>query len=47
MSSGGFRSESLSTETETKIEVLHLATHKTRHYLYAVLGHVYFFPNIV
>jgi len=28
MSSGGFRSESLSTEAEIKIEVLHLATHK-------------------
>ena len=27
MSSGGFRSESLSTEAETTIEVLHLATH--------------------
>jgi len=38
MSSGGFRSESLSTEAETTIELLHLATHKPRHYLYAVLG---------
>ena len=38
MSSGGFRSESLSTEAETTIGVLHLATHKTRHYLYAVLA---------
>lgn len=38
MSSGGFRSKSLSTEAVTKIEVLRLATHKPRHYLYAVLG---------
>jgi hypothetical protein len=37
MSSGGFRNESLATEAETKIEVLHLATHEPRHYLYAVL----------
>ena len=28
MSSGGFRSESLSTEVETKIEILRLANHK-------------------
>ena len=38
MSSGGFRSESLSIEVETTIEVLRLATHKPRHYLYAVLA---------
>jgi len=38
MSSGGFRSESLSTEAEITIEVLRLATHKPRHYLYAVLA---------
>jgi len=35
MSSGGFRSELLSTEAETTIELLPLATHKSRHYLYA------------
>ncbi len=40
MSSGGFRSKSLSTEAETTIEVLPLATHKPRHYLYAVLAGV-------
>jgi len=28
MSSGGFRSDSLSTEAETTIEVLRLATHR-------------------
>jgi len=44
MSSGGFRSESLSTEAETTIEVLRLATHKLRHYLYAVLPAVFLFP---
>ena len=38
MSSGGFRSRSLSTEAEPTIEVLRLATHKPRHYLYAVLA---------
>jgi len=42
MSSGGFRSESLSTEAETTIEVLSLATHKPRHYLYAMLANVNF-----
>ncbi len=42
MSSGGFRSESLSTEAEIKIEVLTLATHKPRYYLYAVLALVIF-----
>lgn len=35
MSSGGFRSRSLSTDAETTIEVLHLTTHKPRHYSYA------------
>lgn len=43
MSSGGFRSESLSTEAETTIEVLNLATHKPCHYLYAVLAPVNFY----
>jgi hypothetical protein len=43
MSSGGFRSDSLSTEAETKIGVLRLATHKPRHYLYAVLAPVVIF----
>jgi hypothetical protein len=43
MSSGGFRSELLSTEAGTKIEVLPLATHKPRHYLYAVLWPVIYF----
>jgi hypothetical protein len=38
MSNGGFRSESLSTEAEITIEILPLATHKPRHYLYAVLN---------
>jgi len=38
MSSGGFRSELLSTEAKTTLEVLRLATHKPRHYLYAVLN---------
>jgi len=38
ISSGGFRSESVSTEAETTIEVLPLANHKPRHYLYAVLA---------
>jgi len=38
MSSGGFQSTSLSTETEITIEALPLATHKPRHYLYAVLN---------
>jgi hypothetical protein len=47
MSSGGFRSESLSTEAETTIEVLHLVTHKPRHYLYAVLVAVIIFQNLV
>jgi hypothetical protein len=37
MSSGGFRSESLSTKAEIKIELLLLAIHKPSHYLYAVL----------
>jgi hypothetical protein len=37
MSIGGFRSDSLSTEAETIIDVLRLATHEPRHYLYAVL----------
>ena len=37
MRSGGFRSESLSTEGEATLEALRLATHKPRHYLYAVL----------
>ena len=41
MSSGGFRSESLSTEAENTIKVLRLATHKPRHYLYAVLYTVF------
>jgi hypothetical protein len=31
MSSGGFRSDLLSTEAETTIELLRLATHKPRH----------------
>jgi hypothetical protein len=39
--SGGFRSDYLSTEAETKIEVLPLATHKPRHYLYAMLWAVF------
>ncbi len=43
MSSGGIRSSSLSTETETTIEVLPLATYKPRHYLYAVLAAVFIF----
>jgi hypothetical protein len=38
MSTGGFRSKSLSTEVETTIELLKLATHKPRHYLYAVVS---------
>jgi len=38
MSSGGFRSKPLSNEAETPIEILPLATHKHRHYLYAVLA---------
>src|SRR4030043_583984 len=38
MGSGGFRSCLLSTEAETTIEVLPLATHKHRHYLYAMLA---------
>jgi len=42
MSSGGFRSSSLSTEAEIAIELLPLATHKPRHYLYAVLAEVFF-----
>jgi len=44
MSSGGFRSDSLSTEAETIIEVQPLTFHKTRHYIYAVLaaGNFYF-----
>jgi len=37
MRSDGFRSKSLLTDAETKIEVLPLATHKPRHYLYAML----------
>ena len=43
MSSGGFISETLSTEAETTIEVMPLVTHKPRHYLYAVLPPVLFF----
>jgi hypothetical protein len=46
MSSGGFRSKSLSTEAEIIIEVLPLATHKPRHYLYAVLPAVLFYSFI-
>ena len=38
MSIGGLRSDSLSTEAETTIEVLRLAIHKPRHYLYAMLN---------
>jgi hypothetical protein len=37
MSIGGIRSGSLSTEAETTIELLRLATYKSRHYLYAML----------
>lgn len=47
MSIGGVRSESLSTELETIIELLRLATHKARHYLYAVLAVVYFFNQSI
>jgi len=43
MSIGGVRSDSLSTEAETTIEVLRLATYKARHYLYAMLAAVIFF----
>jgi hypothetical protein len=43
MGSGGFRCGPLSTETETTIDVLHLATHKPRHYLYAMLCTVVYY----
>jgi hypothetical protein len=42
MSIGGVRSDLLSTEAETTIEILRLATYKARHYLYAVLCPVVF-----
>lgn len=38
MYSGGFRSNSLSTEAEITLEVLPMATHKPRHYLYSVFS---------
>ena len=47
MSSGGYRTTFLSTEAETTIEVLHLATHKPRHYLYAMLAHVVYYSVFV
>jgi len=47
MSNGGFRSESLSTEAKTTIELLPLATHKPRLYLYAMLAVKRFFLSIV
>ena len=43
MSSGDFRSELLSTDAENTIEVLYLAIHKPRHYLYAVYVSAIFF----
>jgi hypothetical protein len=46
MSSGGFRSVSLSTNVEITIEVLPLATHKSRHYLYAVLYAVVYYLSV-
>ena len=46
MSSGGFRNELFSTEAKTTIEVLRLATHKHRHYLYAALATVIFLFHI-
>ena len=45
MSSGGLRSKSLSTEAETAMELLPLATHNSRHYLYAVLAATHFISS--
>ena len=47
MSSGGVRSSSLSTEEGNTIEALRLATHKARHYLYAVLAAAIFLISII
>ena len=47
MCSGGFQGESFSTDSETAIEGLHLATLKPRHHSYALLSAAILFLYLI